>query len=357
MTKKLIIGCLITLGIGFGMTSCSDKEQKPTEKKAVVKIDTIRVADANNELQFPGRIVAASETNASFKVAGTLRRVLVREGDAVRQGQLLAEMDPSDYNVQLSATEAEYAQVKAEAERVMGLYEDGGTTASNYDKARYGLKQIEAKLQNHRNQVSYTRIYSPINGTVQTRYFEGGETVAAGMPILSILSGGNLEVEVNLPPASYMKRDQFNNFTCICDVLPDEPLALTLINILPRANSNQLYTMRLKLDDPEHQLAAGMTAWVKIGISGEGERQFVVPTTSLLNKDEKTYVYTYNAKDHKVKLTPVEPITLHTNGTAIVRGELQQGGLIVSSGIRHITDGIVVEPMAKTSRTNVGGLL
>ena len=99
--------------------------------------------------------------------------------------------------MQLSATEAEYAQIKADAERVMGLYQDGGTTASNYDKARYGLQQIEAKLQNHRNQLAYARRVAPFSGPVQKRYVMGGENVSAGLPIMKILSDNALEMDNN----------------------------------------------------------------------------------------------------------------------------------------------------------------
>ena len=144
--------------------SCNHKAEQKADEVAVVRIDTVRAPEGAVELQYPGHVVAATEANVSFKVAGTLKRVLVSEGDYVKAGQLIAEIDPVDYKVQLSATEAEYAQIKADAERVMGLYQDGGTTASNYDKARYGLQQIEAKLQNHRNQLAYTRLVAPFSG-------------------------------------------------------------------------------------------------------------------------------------------------------------------------------------------------
>lgn len=347
--------CLIALMAA--MVGCNNKKQEMKQQAAVVKIDTIRLASATHELQFPGRVVAAMETNVSFKVAGTLKKVYVREGDPVRKGQLLAELDASDYQVQLNATEAEYAQIKADAERVMGLYADGGTTASNYDKARYGLQQIEMKLQNHRNQLAYTRIYSNVNGSVQTRFFDGGETVGAGMPILSLIEGGNLEVEINLPPSSYMNRNSFETYSCTCDVLPGETLPLQLVSVLPRANSNQLYTMRLRLPQGTHSLAAGMTAWVTILTSADGEATYIVPTTALLDEKGTTNVYAYNDQSQTVKSVHVEVLRMCTDGTAIVRGALEAGGMVVSSGIHHISNGEKVQPLEKSSDTNVGGLL
>lgn len=343
-------------GLLMGAVSCKQEAKQQEAAISVVKLDTIHTAGEAQVLQFPGRVVAATEVHPAFKVAGTLKKVYVREGDKVRVGQLLAEMDDTDYRVQLSATEAEYTQIKAEAERIIGLYNDGGTTASNYDKARYGLQQIEAKLKNHRNQLAYTKIYSTIDGSVQTRYFEGGETVGAGMPVLSLLGGSDLEVEVNLPPASYMLWETFVSYTCSSDVLPGKEIELKPLSILPRANSNQLYTMRLRLDR-ESGLAAGMTVWVRIARSAGKDTEYIVPNTALLYDNDQEYVFIYDQQSHKVKRQPVEVVFINTDGEAKVAGQLPAGGLVVSSGVRHITDGAEVKAMEKPSKTNVGGLL
>lgn len=103
----------------------------------------------------------------AFKLNGTLMQVHVGEGDRVRKGQLIAELDPRDYRLQLEATEAEYLNIKSEAERVMALYADSVGTADAYDKARFGLQQITAKYENARNQLADTKIYAPFDGYVQ----------------------------------------------------------------------------------------------------------------------------------------------------------------------------------------------
>ena len=338
-------------------TGCSGNKTEKAERDIVVKVDTVRAEGPGKALQLPGRIIPASEVNASFKVAGTLRKVYVKEGSRVAAGQLLAEIDPVDYQVQLSATEAEYAQIKADAERVMGLYADGATTASNNDKARYGLQQIEAKLQHHRNQLAYTKIYAPFSGVVQKRYFDGGETVAAGMPIVSVLSDGDLEVEVNLPAASYMHREEFTSYACTLDILPGQAFGLQLINILPKANANQLYTMRLRFGQKNSQIAPGMNAWVTVQSSDEGSTMVRIPTTALLEDGGKCYAYKYNAGSGKVSRTEVKVSALRSDGTAVVEGQLSENELVVCTGVHHLKDGDKVRLLAPVSKTNVGGML
>ena len=69
--------------------SCNHKTEQKADEEAVVRIDTVRAPEGAVELQYPGHVVAATEANVSFKVAGTLKRVLVSEGDYVKAGQLI----------------------------------------------------------------------------------------------------------------------------------------------------------------------------------------------------------------------------------------------------------------------------
>jgi len=104
-------------------------------------IRTVKVASAENygevkTATFPGKVKPASEVNLAFRISGPIAKIHVREGQFVRKGELLAEMDQRDYQLQLAATEAEYTQIKAEAERVIKLYEKQSVSENDYDKAR-----------------------------------------------------------------------------------------------------------------------------------------------------------------------------------------------------------------------------
>ena len=125
----LLTGILVVL-----LASCSQRTQI-TDSKPTVKIDTVLSAGGQTALQFPGRVKAAQDISLSFRVSGTILRMYVNDGTYVRKGQLLAELDPADYQIQLDAAEAEYQSVKAEAERVMALYKENVTTPDANDKA------------------------------------------------------------------------------------------------------------------------------------------------------------------------------------------------------------------------------
>ena len=339
-------------------TSCSQPEKRSKESQTV-KIDTVVSASGLTALQFPGKVKAAQDISLAFRVSGTIRKIYVNEGARVHEGQLLAELDPADYQVQLDATEAEYKQIKAEAERVMALYKENGTTPNANDKAVYGLKQITAKYQHHKDQLAYTRLYAPFSGFVQKKLFDAHETIGAGMPVISMVSSGIPEVEINLPAADYVRKDQFENYHCTFDLYPGETYPLKLISVTPKANANQLYTMRLQMMPGKLLLPSpGMNTMVTIYCNEDGIRPVSVPSGALLQKDGKTYVFVYDPSDKKVHSREVAILRLLSNGRAMVVSDtLQVGETVVASGVHHLEDGESVRPLALASKTNVGGLL
>lgn len=108
----------VTLMVALGamaMASCSTR-QSGGQKVMYVKADTVRTSGAATPFEYPGKVKASEEVNLSFQVAGKLKRIYVGDGGTVRKGQLVAELDDRDYRIQLEAVEAEYNNVKADAE-------------------------------------------------------------------------------------------------------------------------------------------------------------------------------------------------------------------------------------------------
>ena len=340
------------------LAGCDSKQE--TKKVKYVKTATAASAGASCDISYPGRTKSADEVNVSFRVSGPISVVYVKEGDKVAKGQVIAMMDPRDYQTQLSATEAEYQSVKADAERVIAMYKEGNTTASNYDKARFGLEQITQKLSNHRNQLSDTKLVAPISGYVKKVLHEGGETVSAGMPVVSMFGSGTVEVEINISAIDYANRDRLNNVYCTFDIFPNDEYPLTVKSISPEANASQLYTVRLGFKDKfdTSKITPGMSTMVYVNFSKDGmDNNVTIPTTALLNDNNRTMVFVYDSKSSTISSREVSVARLHTDGTAEVSAGLKEGETVVSAGVHSVKDGQKVKPLSKPSKTNVGGLL
>ncbi len=356
--KRIVYVASVLLS-AVGIVSCS-KGQAAKEAEPRVEVAVAKSVNENAVTTFTGRTKSASEVNLAFRVSGPIQRVLVKEGDHVSRGQVVAEMDSRDYQVQLAATQAEFEQVKADAERVMALYAEGNTTASNNDKARYGLQQITQKLANHRNQLADTKLRSTIDGYVQTKLHEAGETVSAGMPVLSVFGSGDTEVEIHVSSSDYSHLEQMTNFYCRFDVTGDEKFPLAIVRTSQEANASQLYTIRLKFSGKvdRKKIPPGMTTMVYAEVADDGTTAAVnVPSSAVLMEGGKTQVFVYDAASGTVRMRPVTVSMLNRDGTAQVDSGLKAGDKVVASGVHHVKDGQKVMLLQKPSTSNVGGLL
>lgn len=309
-------------------------------------------------VEFPGKVQAASEANLSFRISGPIEAVAVHEGDFVRKGDVMAMMDSRDYEVQLAATEAQYNQIKAEAERVIRLYGQESVSANDYDKAVSGLSQITAKYDAHRNALADTRLRAPMDGYVRKIFFKAGETVGAGMPVVSMIGAGSPEVEIHIPADEYIRREQFDSFDCRFNIYPDKVFPLELLSISPQANLNQLYTVRLRMTGTGGELPApGMSTMVSIHMRPEAEAMTAVPVSAMYETDGQPCVWVYDEETGKVHERRIAVREILADGRIVVREGVEAGERIVTAGVHSLADGQSVRPILPQSDTNSGGLL
>ncbi len=337
-------------------TACSGNQTKQEPVRSV-KCDTVRPVDGFHvSSTFPGKVKAAADVNLSFRISGPIEKINVTEGQFVRKGSVIAEMDSRDYKTQLSATEAEYMRIKGEADRVIELYRRESVAPNEYEKALYGLKQITAKLEAHRNALTDTRLIAPFDCYIQKKNFDAGETVSAGMPVLSVISARMPEVEINIPTADFIKRGDYESAVCAIDVFPGTQFPLELIGINQKANLNQLYTTRFRMvaTGPQ-QPAPGMTAMVSIKYKTEETQVLKIPFSAIFNRKGDTYVWVID--NDTVSARQIKIIEITTAGEAVVSEGLKDGETVVSAGTNSLEEGQRVMVLPAPSSTNPGGVL
>ena len=353
------------------LVGCSGGKKKDTDAAKLVNVAVCRDASVLPPTSFTGLTRPADIVNVAFRVNGTISRVLVKEGDYVRKGQTIAIMDDRDYQVQLSATKAEYEQIKADAERVIAMYEDGSTTAQNYDKARYGLQQITQKLNHHTNQLHDTRLLAPMSGYVKRKLRESGEAVAAGLPVIELSSSDKLEVEIDLPAQEYLHLNEYLDFYCTFNVTGSQRFPLEIVRKSVEANANQLYAVYLQFKDgaAHKSVTAGMSAMVygrkstsrsKLDADGnvqDEEHDIIIPSTSLVRDGKTTLVYVVDEQAGVVRARTVKLDFINPDGTVTISRGLNEGDKVVRTGAHSLTDGQKVEIMKEPSETNVGGMI
>jgi RND family efflux transporter MFP subunit len=310
-----------------------------------VRIDTVKRADGETISRYAGVIRGGDEIGLSFKVAGTIQRVFYPEGAFVKAGALVAQMDQRDYMVQLSATEAEYNEIKSLAGRVSELYEKGSATKNDYEKAKSGLEQITAKYNHHKHQVADTRLLAPQNGYIIRHLYQAGETVAAGMPVVSFAANNGYSIDIDLSLKDYLRKADFKGFTATCVLNPARPepvtFPITLKEIASQANANGLYRAVFIVHPVDTiPLAIGMSVEVNIDCNMTDARLFRVPVSAIFDREGKPHVWIYRNENEGIQSRPVEIKELTIAGDAIVSGGVENGEMVVSAGVHSIQEGM-----------------
>lgn len=355
MKRSLFIASLI---LGFLISSCGNgEEQKETIPN--VKTDTVTLCGSGNSAAFPGKIKAGEDINLSFRIAGPIASINVSAGNFVKKGDVLAQIDSRDYRTQLAATEAEYRQIKGLTERVVTLYEKDGVTDNEYDKAVYGLEQITAKYDAHKNALTDTKLIAPYDGYIEKTYYSAKETVSAGMPVVSMIGSTTMEVEINIPISDFAKIEEVESFICTSEIYPGKEYPMEMVGVNRKANLNELYTVYLNLLTPDGYppLTPGMNVKVEVKYKSTDQEKYLVPINALISGKTGDSVWVYNEKDSTINKREVLIEGINNRGGAIVVSGLNSGEVVVSAGVSALKEGQKVRPIKKQSETNIGDVL
>lgn len=351
--KKLPVVCVLVLyACGNGT---ADKTQPVVKNVKVVYpvptgMQTVRT--------FPGVVKVAQEINLSFKTAGQIAEVCVKEGDYVREGQTIARLDDKDYKLQLKASEANFNQMSLEMERMEELYRRGSLPVNDYEKFLAGFEQLKVQLETDRNTVSYTLLKAPVSGYIQSVNFRKSEMVNAGTSVMSLIDPSHVEIETELPAALYLRQNQFTGYTCKSTLLPDREFSLALSSVNHKSSGNQLHKMTfIPTSRDASVLMPGMSVEVNVMISNDNESAgFTLPVSAVFMSDEKSWVWIVNGQS-EVQKREVRIGGLDSEGRIMVRSGITAGDNVVVAGVGALNESDNVRVIENPSATNVGGML
>ena len=357
--------CLWVSAVCLVLAACStDKNPKAPEAPVhnVFLVSPV-ATDGSTSRNFPGIIQETRTISTGFKTPGQITGIFVKEGDHVREGQLLATLDTIDYALGVSQLQIQYDQAVAEHERRKQLYAAGNMSDNDFEKAASGLRQMALQLELNKNKLAYTHLYAPSSGVIVKSNFEKSEMVDAGTPIFELMDDSRLEVLVDLPASEYVNHGKTNHYSGTSGLLGNAPVELNFISLTPKADNNQLYQLKLGVASRDPRLTSGMNLIVSVSNDASvpadsvAVTAFEVPLRSVFNNDGVTSVWVFNPSDSTVHATPVTVAGDGAKGTVTVVSGLRHGNEIVSGGVHSLVDGERVKVIEQSSSTNRGGLL
>ena len=347
MKKEL----LILLSVVLLGSSCQKQGAKPSEgekgeqsMKAPTRVKTQVVSSdvVDNAQTYVGVVEEREATAVSFTGMGVVRRVLVREGQAVGKGQLLAEMDDTQARNLLSGAEAQMTQANDALSRYTMLHDNGSLPEVQWVEIQSKVAQAKSQLEVAKKNLADCRLVAPVSGVVGKKLVGAGETALPSQAVVNILDISTVKVKVAIPEAEVGAISARTPTTIQVEAINGSYQGGQIEKGVQADALTHTYDIRINVANSDRKLLPGMVANVRFVSDGsQTAGGKMVPVTSVQKKsDGSLFVWTVG-KDRTAHRTTVTIGQPQGNYVSVTEG-LNSGDRIVTEGYQKLSEGTKV---------------
>ena len=296
----LVLLILIVLALGLGSRVNNEKSRLLEEKSnAVVQerppvnvvVQEMAPALLRDRLNLPGIVEPWESLNILAEVRGMVEEVLVEEGDHVKQGDLIARLDTSDYENTINSTRASYNLALTNLKRFSGLHEQEIIAQAEYDSIKAEVASLEAHLAIAEMQLKRCYIRSSISGIVNVLPAQNGLYLAVGDPVATVLDIDRVKVIVGIPETDVDAVRKIDRFEVMIEALHEKKISglKNFLAVAPESQA-QVYRLELEVGNKSGEILPGMFARVEI-IKNEFPEALTIPLYAVISRDNKHFVF------------------------------------------------------------------
>jgi RND family efflux transporter MFP subunit len=368
LTQKFATAVLLLLTL----VACGQNEEAVAPALTrPVKTFTVEGGGGNALRTFPGRVDASQRAELSFRVPGRLQEILVKEGDLVTEGQVLARLDASDYQLVYEDRKATFDNSKSNFERGKELIAGGNISRMDYDRMEANFRSASAALSQAEKDLEYTVLKSPFSGRIAQRKVENFEEVVAKQTVFSLQNTKQLDVIIEVPESVVRMVRRMGDIdrsiesdgkASVTGAYAEfeghagEKFPLTPKEIATKANEQtQTFRATFTMDSPANfTVLPGMTTTVLLDLS-----QLIAVETDVIKRVPVRAVQGDSALQSRVWILDPDSMTVSARPVVIGRmsGDqvevtegLSGGEEIVAVGAPYLADGMKVSRMAMTEQ-------
>lgn len=328
---------IILTGLIFLIGCGQKKVEKEIAEEKSVSIQKVERKIVKNSLLFTGTVYPWEETALAAQISSRVRKIYVKEGDYVKQGQLLVQMDDQ----QLTQIEIQFNDARRDFERAEKLKAEGAISEQQYEKFKLAYETLKT---NYEKILENTQLRAPFNGVITAKYLNdgelfmmapaGGRTVPA---ILHLMNVSELKVKVSVNEYDSYKIKVGQKAKIINEVLPNEEFIGYVTRISPIVDPvSKTVEVEIKVANRGNKIKAN--SFVKVEIDLGETNELLVPTSSILTDPivGKSFVYLFkNGIAKKQFISKGKQI----NDETLVQWGLKEGDQIIVEGQSNLVDG------------------
>lgn len=338
MKQKHFIFAVAMLAI-FG--SCGNKNKNVQEQTVRVKVQQIQSEAVNGEQGFSGTIEELNGAILSFASTGTIKRIYVNSGQTVRQGQLIAELDPTTMQNAYKIAKTALDQAEDTYNRMKELHDAGSLPEMQWIQVDNQLKSARAQEAIARKSLSDTKLFAPFSGYIATKDAEVGQNAGPGVPVVKLVNIGSVKVKISVPESDVQRIAKGSSMKVIVPALNNRIFSGKItergVSADPRSRT---YEVKATIANIDGQLLPGMICQAFTNYMQGTTGVFIPANLVQLDSDNKTFVWVVNGgKAVKREIT----ISNETAQGAKVSGGLSAGDMLIVSGQQKVSNGMKVE--------------
>ncbi len=345
----LLVAGIVAFLFFLGERIQHEKTRLEKAKQSAIKIETVPVSvitltlepvRLEDKINLPGYVDPYEDLRVKAEVGGQVVNIPVKEGQTVKKGQILVELDDRDYRLRLSRIEAAYDLAKLEYDRTASLDKKGITAANRMDEASARYKDVAVQLDEANLALERTRITAPISGWINNIAAKQGDLIQTGAEIAQILQVSDVKVKVGIPESDVASFFNLESSEVVIEALGKRRVKgkKVFLSRQPR-NLARLFDLELVVPNPDGQILPGMFARVEL-VKGVYEDALVIPLYAVINQGDQRFVFVENKG--KAEKRQVEVGMLVDWQIQVVSG-LTAGDRLVIVGHRLLEEGQMVD--------------
>ncbi len=349
---KFIVVMSIWIIFIMACSPSNEKENKAPQNKPVpVKVIEIKARHLPLIIESVGRIAANKEVTLAAEVGGVVKGYRVDVGDRVKAGQVLVDINSLDYQLALNEALANLAAAQARLDVATKAYNRSNAlmpqkaisadffekSEAEYKSALATLAQVRAFVDTAKERIRKTKITAPFAGFVAGRMVEKGQTVGAGIPVMTLVNLDSVRVKIHMTESDYVSVDKSDPVFINLEAFPEKKYRGKIDRIGIKADERtNTFQVEILVPNPDLSLKAGMTAKVRL-TTGIIPDAIMVPQSTVLYRKDRKEVFVVGP-DEKAEVRQVALGRTEGALVQILKG-LAPGDRLVATGGQYLKSG------------------
>ncbi|MDW7693954.1 efflux RND transporter periplasmic adaptor subunit [Flammeovirgaceae bacterium SG7u.111] len=324
-------------------TKYADDSPKKTAKP--VAVQELEITSAPIPIEASGVLGSKAEVKMSFKIGGIIQHIYAEEGQAVKAGQVLAILNRSEINAQVSKAKNAVGKAKRDLDRAQNLYQDSVITLEQLQDLTTVFEVAKSELEIAAFNQTYSQITAPENGKILKRFAEEGELVNGGTPVFLV---GNTAkdahvIRIGVADVDIVRLHARDSAKVFFDAYPKHSFTAYVSEIAESADPRTgAFEIELTLNPSTLNLKNGFVGKVQLFPSNQDPYYKITMDALVEGRKETAQVFVLEQKENKVKKVEVSPSHIGEGYFTVLASSFTKAQ-VVTEGAAYLADGDIVE--------------